>query len=195
MKTKRTILSVACAAGILMLALPVASTAQNGNRGRSPVCCANTGAEPLSPAEAKSLAFMREEEKLARDVYKQMFLKWNIRIFENIARSEQSHFDALGRQLELHGITDPAASTAEGVYTDPGLSALYNQLLAKGSASLKDALEVGLTIEKQDIKDLEAAIPVITNTAVKQVYTNLMAGSLNHLEAFEHALEICVALQ
>ena len=195
MKTKQTILSFACAAGIVMLALPFPSTAQNGNRGRNPACCQNTSAEPLSAAEAKSLAFMREEEKLARDVYRQMYVKWNLRIFDNIARSEQNHFDAIGTQLQLHGIADPAASTAPGVFADATLSALYNQLMAKGLASLQDALEVGLIIEKQDIKDLDAAMPVIANTAVKQVYTNLMAGSLNHLEAFDHALEICIALQ
>ena len=37
------------------------------------------------------LSYMREEEKLARDVYLALYEKWGIRTFLNIAKAEQQH--------------------------------------------------------------------------------------------------------
>jgi hypothetical protein len=51
--------------------------------------------QTISDEEAKSLIHMREEEKLARDVYIAMFNKYGLRIFENISSSEQTHTDAI----------------------------------------------------------------------------------------------------
>jgi hypothetical protein len=187
---------LACAAGALafILTIPAVSSAQNGPRGKNPSCCLlPVVTEPVTANEAKSLTFMREEEKLARDVYRQMFKKWNLRIFENIAKREQNHFEAIGALLARYNVPDPAATTAEGVFANPTLSALYNELMAKGAASLKDALEDGLVIEKQDVADLQAAMPGIVKSDIKQVYANLLSGSLNHQEAFEQAHEVCIA--
>ena len=86
--------------------------------------------------------------------------------------------------LTRYGAVDPAQSSA-GVYTDPALNALYNQLLAKGMQSAQDALEVGILIEKKDIADLESALNSTTKFDIKRVYNNLMNGSYNHLYAFE----------
>jgi len=49
----------------------------------------------ISEAEADGLAFMREEEKLARDVYLTLYDQWGLRSFSNIAASEQTHTDAV----------------------------------------------------------------------------------------------------
>jgi hypothetical protein len=49
----------------------------------------------LSAEEINSLNFMREEEKLARDVYNGLARKWEVNIFTNIATSEQTHMDAV----------------------------------------------------------------------------------------------------
>ena len=46
--------------------------------------------ESISADELKGLLFMREEEKLARDVYTALDAKWNINAFSNIASSEQT---------------------------------------------------------------------------------------------------------
>ena len=43
--------------------------------------------EPLSNDELTSLSFMREEEKLARDVYITLYSKWSVNIFNNISSS------------------------------------------------------------------------------------------------------------
>ena len=44
----------------------------------------------LTESEKNELLFMREEEKLARDVNKYLYSKWNQRTFTNISNSEKS---------------------------------------------------------------------------------------------------------
>jgi hypothetical protein len=139
---------------------------------------------PVTADETMWLQFMREEEKLARDVYKVLFGKWNLVIFQNIAASEDTHFNAIGTLLTRYGVADPAQAAA-GVYSDPALNALYNQLVAKGLQSAQDALEVGTIIEKKDISDLESALKSTAKFDIKRVFNNLMNGSYNHLDAFE----------
>ncbi|WP_456368238.1 DUF2202 domain-containing protein, partial [Thermococcus sp.] len=58
-----------------------------------------------------------------------------------------------------------------------------------GSQSTEDALKVGALIEETDIEDLEKWISETDNEDIKQVYSNLMAGSENHLRAFVSQLE------
>ncbi|HKM07282.1 MAG TPA: DUF2202 domain-containing protein, partial [Sphaerochaeta sp.] len=40
-----------------------------------------------APSQAEGILYMREEEKLARDVYLAMYDAWGIRAFANIARA------------------------------------------------------------------------------------------------------------
>lgn len=142
----------------------------------------------LNDTEINSLIYMREEEKLARDVYLYLYDKWNIPIFRNIAASEQEHTDAVKSLLTQYGVEDPSATTSEGEFTNPELQELYNQLIQQGSVSREDALKVGVIIEEKDISDLEAAIANTTNSDIKTVYGNLLRGSNNHLSAFNAQL-------
>jgi hypothetical protein len=139
----------------------------------------------LTPAEKAGLIQMREEEKLARDVYITMYAKWNTRVFQNISNSEQSHMNALLNLLNFYLVPDPVGSNGVGVFTDPNLQALYNSLIEKGNVSVSEAYKVGIAIEQLDISDLKTQINTI---AVKpnllKVYNNLLLGSYNHLEAF-----------
>ncbi|MCA9242485.1 MAG: DUF2202 domain-containing protein [Phycisphaerales bacterium] len=139
---------------------------------------------PLSPAERQDLLYMREEEKLARDVYLAMLERWEVRIFENISQSEQRHMDALGGLIERYGLTDPVTDITPGVFTNPDLAALYDELVARGSASLAEALQVGAFIEDLDIVDLREAMLRSRHTDITQAYDDLESGSCNHLRAF-----------
>lgn len=141
-----------------------------------------------SADEVKLLQFMREEEKMARDIYQALGEKWELVIFSNITRSEQRHFESVGALLERYGIEDPSKDMGPGQFRNPELTALYGQLMTKGALSAKDALEVGVAVEKADIADLERALPAVTKTDIKRVFSNLLRGSLNHLDAFERAL-------
>ena len=151
---------------------------------------AAAGSSSLSAEEIAGLQFMREEEKLARDVYLTLYQKWGLAIFNNIANSEATHMAAVKTLLDRYGIADPAAGTAVGVFADASLQALYNQLVAQGSQSLAAALKAGGAIEEVDIRDLQVRIAGTTHADVKTVYSNLLNGSYNHLRAFARTLKI-----
>ncbi|NJD31399.1 MAG: DUF2202 domain-containing protein [Gammaproteobacteria bacterium] len=142
----------------------------------------------LSDDEIETLQWMREEEKLARDIYiKMQPLYPDKAIFENIAASEQRHFDALGRKIALYGVNDPALP-AIGAFTNPDLQALYNTLLTRGSQGYLEALEVGVEIEEGDIIDLERALDGTDVKPLVRTYEHLLNGSENHLSSFEKLL-------
>ena len=138
----------------------------------------------LSEGEINSLTYMREEEKLARDVYLYLHDKWGSRIFDNISVSEQTHMDAIKTLLDRYGIDDPAAGNDLGVFDNPELQALYTQLIEGGSGSLIAALKVGVFIEITDISDLTVGIAETERRDIEKVYTNLRKGSQNHWDAF-----------
>ena len=146
--------------------------------------------EDLSTAESDGLVFMREEEKLARDVYIYLFDQWGSKVFDNISNSEQTHTDAILTLLVRYDITDPVGNNAEGVFVDTYLQGLYDTLVAQGSASLIDALIVGAAIEEIDIIDIQTLVNALEgNEDIVLVYENLLKGSRNHLRAFVSNLE------
>lgn len=139
--------------------------------------------------EIADLLWMREEEKLARDVYITLGETWSLPVFSNISQAEQQHMDAVGALLDRYEIQDPVGDNGVGVFTNPELQALYDQLVEQGSQSATDALMVGGAIEELDILDLQKAIANTDNADIQQVYTSLNAGSENHLRAFVGNLE------
>ncbi len=143
----------------------------------------------LTPEETATLLFVREEEKMARDVYLSLYDLWGSQIFQNIALgSEQQHMDSVLLLINNLGLTDPVVSDAVGDFTDPEIDDLYDELVDRGDESLAEALRVGGFIEEFDMLDLQDAIDEAmdgTNQlAVIQTYTNLLCGSRNHLRAF-----------
>ncbi len=132
---------------------------------------------------------MREEEKLARDVYLTLYDVWGLDIFWQIAGSEQTHMDAVGGLIDRYGLDDPADGQGIGMFTDPALQALYDQLVEQGSQSLADGLRVGAAIEEIDILDLDRYLAQTSASDVRRVYENLTRGSSNHLRAFVSTLE------
>jgi hypothetical protein len=146
-------------------------------------------AAKLTAAEIEGLIHMREEEKLARDVYLALYDQWGQSIFQNIAGSEQAHMDSILMLLDQYGLEDPAAGKDPGEFTNPLFQSLYDQLVEQGRLSQADALIVGATIEDLDIVDLVELLDQTDNEYIIQVYSNLLAGSENHLRAFVSNLE------
>ena len=175
---------------ILSMALPSTAWAGGPRGGRggmqgNATACTVFAAETLSQAEVDTLMYMREEEKMARDLY----ISFNelygttVRVFGNISRSEQKHMDAVKGLLDAYGLTDPVVDDAVGKFTNPELLGQYEKLLAKGN-TLKGALEVGILVEEQDLEDLAAAMNETDEPCIDRVYSNLLKGSTNHLAAF-----------
>ena len=148
----------------------------------------------LTADETATLLFVREEEKLARDVYLTLFNKWGTKTFQNIAlNSEQQHLDVMGKLVDTYNLQDPVLDNTIGAFTDPVLLGLYQDLVMRGSTSLNDGLHVGGFIEEFDINDLQEAIDE-ANAGSKPAdiiaaYTNLMCGSRNHLRSFVGQIE------
>lgn len=144
---------------------------------------------PLSDVEGSTLTLMREEEKLARDVYLTLFDAWKHPVFSNISAAEQRHMDNMKRLLDIYGLVDPVVDDTVGVFTNTNLAAMYQELVSKGEVSLEDALYMGALIEELDITDLNRAIAESTHADVTKAYENLMRGSRNHLRAFVRQIE------
>jgi len=131
---------------------------------------------------------MREEEKLAQNVYLYLYDQWKLPIFSNISNSETRHFDAVGYLLKNFEIEDPALSEM-GKFTNHEIAFLYDSLTQKGSESIVEALKVGAFIEEFDIADLRKLLAINNDSIVEGVYQNLLRGSNNHLRAFIGQLE------
>lgn len=170
----------------MVLAITSASTAVaspgNGNGG------GGSSSYSLTELEEHHLLFMREEEKLARDVYDEFFVDYGNLIFDNISDSEQNHMDAIKKLLDKYGLEDPILEP--GLFADPELQHLYDFLMEFATNGTK-ALIVGAMIEETDIVDIQHAIEDTgpEHEDISGTYESLMCGSRNHLRSFIRQLE------
>lgn len=140
--------------------------------------------ESLSVEELNSLAFLREEEKLAMDVYITLYNKWGVKIFDNISKSENSHMSLVLSLLTKYDLPDPVGSNTVGIFKNTNLQALYNQLVLEGNKSPLNAYIVGATIEDLDLFDIKMALLKIDNQDIRYVFDILAKGSRNHMRSF-----------
>ena len=114
------------AALTIAAALPMMS--QNGpgtgpGTGNGPGCasgvCTPASLLPATAEEIKWLTFMREEEKLARDVYRFLNQRWNLPVFDRIATAESQHFATIGILIERYKIADPASRIVAMSFCEP----------------------------------------------------------------------------
>ena len=175
------------------------------------VPAAVAGAPVLDAGEETHLIFMREEEKLARDVYLTLGgLYPTLKVFGRIVDSEQNHTDAMKARLEQYGIADPSTNDAVGVFTgkDYGwyFTEKFGELVTWGRLGSTEALYVGAFIEELDMHDIVQCPEVIVQvdngvgvgecgmayTEEKALLTsdkNLLEGSKNHLRSYVKQIE------
>ena len=128
------------------------------------------GSGQLSQVEIDGLNYMREEEKLARDVYLTLYDVWHLLIFSNISGSESMHMARIKELLDRYNLPDPAAGNSIGEFTNPDLQYLYDDLVAKGQLSKTDALQVGVAVEEVDISDLQRFL-ALTIMVISKMFT------------------------
>jgi len=141
----------------------------------------------LNDTELAILLQMKDEEKLAHDVYTVLYEKWGSQVFSRISIAEDRHMNAVITLLKYYDSADTLVGDP-GVFSNAEIQALYNELIIKGSASVEEAMMTGALIEEMDIKDLTEALGVVTNENIVRVFENLRKGSRNHLRAFYHQL-------
>lgn len=142
-------------------------------------------------AEKEGLLQMREEEKLARDVYDSMYAKWEVNPFGNIRQSERVHMDRMKDLLVQYKIDDPVEKTNDkpGKFVNKEMHKLYQELVKSGTLSLTDGLKAGAKIEELDIADLDKRISETSNPEIISAYKFLRMGSEHHLQAFVRRLK------
>lgn len=149
----------------------------------------------MSDQEKADLLYMREEEKLARDIYNYLDELWGMAIFAKIALSEQHHMDAIKRMIDKHKMTelDPVDIQPEpGLFLNDEIQTFYNTLKVKGTLSQTGALEVGVLVEEINIEKLNDFLDPdrLDNQDIINVYQNILEASNNHLRSFENLLPL-----
>ena len=150
---------------------------------QAPVTTSSASAS-LAPEQAAALAYLREEEKLARDVYLVLAGTSGDRRFTMIGRSEQQHYDMVGELLAAYNVPDPALGRKPGSFTDPALQVAYDDFIRRGAASREAALAVGREIERMDLADLAERRSDLPQADIRAVLDRLATGSERHLAAF-----------
>jgi hypothetical protein len=183
---------------------------------------AGHGSTGLDAAEETHLIFMREEEKLARDVYL-TFAQWYPAqaVFDTIATtSEQTHTDTMRDKLAQYGVVDPNPNTNAlpetlGVFTGESygeyFTEKFSQLTDIGSQSELDALYVGALIEELDMHDIIECPQAIVDMdngigeagcglnytderGLINAYSSLIDGSESHLRAYVGQIEAVIGV-
>ena len=190
--------------------------------GSSATTTTSTSSTTLDFAEETHLVFMREEEKLARDVYLTLAGMYPQQpVFNNIATtSEQTHTDTIRDKLAQFDVTDPNPATNDlpasiGVFTGETYGAYFtqkfNELVARGSQSELEALYVGAFIEELDMYDIVQCPKIIVSMhesieeggcgleytdekALINAYSSLVDGSEMHLRAFVGQIEAVIGV-
>lgn len=143
-------------------------------------------AATLSERDSNGLAFIWEEEKTARDLYTALYEKYSDPIFSDLARSEQSHMDQARAIMDQYGLVAPGnpGKDEQGIFENQTLQKIYDELLARGSASHEDALKAAATFEEISIIDLKKEIYATQAEDAKAMYQGLFAGSQKHLRSY-----------
>ena len=141
----------------------------------------------LTDEEESAILYLREEEKLARDLYTAFYDKWGIRTFSQISGSEQNHMDSMKLLVERYGLEDPVLSEP-GKFSDEKLQQIFDDLLARGLTSRGESLKAAAMVEDMDIMDFRVEQEKTEKPDLLAVYENLERGSRNHLRAFGRQL-------
>jgi len=172
----------------------------------------STADSSLDYNEKMHLMFMREEEKLARDVYQTLGQMYpDSAIFGNIDDSEQQHTTAVKEIIEKYGEEDPNTNDNIGIFTGEDFgwyfTEKFNLLVERASISELEALYVGAFIEELDMMDINQCPQVIVDTDngindvsecarvytdnadIQRLYTSLLDGSDSHLEGYVENIE------
>ena len=168
----------------------------------------------LSPELKDSLSYMGNEERLAYDVYQNLY-KYHltesgteIKQLKNISeKSEIKHIGIVQDIVKKYALTEEdftnvtdglnlRDSTVEampsGQYDVEKIQTLYNVLYAKGIVSTNEALMVGCMVEVTDVEDLDKYIVLAEDsnaTDIVEAFTVLRKGSYNHYWAFDNGLK------
>jgi hypothetical protein len=177
-----------------------------GGCGHSTSSAQATSVAELTDDQKYALAYMWNEEKLAKDIYLALYDTWEgdtLTLYNIATQSETRHIETVEGLVEAYDINitnlddyNDSYSEAElraldaGEYAIAELQELYNTLYAEGNASEQEALQVGCKVEVKDIADLNESI------AIAEGVDDLVgAFELLRLQSYQHYKEISDTLR
>ena len=189
-----------------VVSVDAATTANLSTASNSDIMMSSLPTYSLSAAQKETLAYMWNEEKLAKDIYLALNGIYPSQQLSNIAtKAETQHESSVEALLKKYNLsvrdvlnssgtaTYSAAALATipaGSYTLPELQSLYNALYAEGSISAQKSLEVGCKVEVTDVNDLNKDLVIATGAQdLVIIFENLRAGSYYHYWAFDKGLK------
>ena len=139
----------------------------------------------LTDAEINGIITLREEEKVAYDVYMYLYEKYDNIVFKNIALNEKDHMMKIKELINTYNLNDPVSGTEDqrGVFENKKMKALYDEMIMAGNYGVVDAMRAAARFEETDIQDLLNYIAVTSDPTVLAVYQILESGSEDHLRA------------
>ncbi len=160
----------------------------------------------LKDQQRYTLAYMWNEEKLAKDIYLALNEVYPSQQFYNIAtRSETKHQEMVENLIKRYDINitnlgdfsinyskEELEKLPAGTFSLDIIQSLYNTLYEKGIQSKVDALQVGCMVEVTDVNDLNEDIEIakeVNAIDLVAVFESLRAGSYNHYWVFDKALK------
>ena len=158
----------------------------------------------LTDEQKYALAYMWNEERLAYDIYMNLYKINPLRQLENIAtKSEITHINLVVDLVEAYDINitnlvdytesyskEELEAMPSGVYGIQAIQDLYDTLYEMGVASSQASLEVGCLVEVTDIDDLDRFIDESAgNQALIDTFNILRDGSYKHYWAFDGSLK------
>jgi len=215
MKQKIILSSIIAISFILSACGSSGGGSNRGNiNGGEPIDVYSYAMYDLSQENKDDIAFMGNEERLAYNVYTNLYNYHysngdEIKQLYNIAtKSETTHIATVRDLVNKYSIqpddltildTDPVASSStnqddlpDDKYGIDHIQELYDYLIAKGENSVQDALEVGCMIEVTDINDLNPKIQNAIDSGAKDLedaFSFLRDGSYNHYWGFDTGLK------
>lgn len=154
-------------------------------------CFFTAPAQYLPRVNKATLAVIREQQKLSRDVYCVLHDKWDLRIFDEIAGAEQNHMESVKALLEQYDVADPVdrSGDEQGKFVYKPLQKIYDSLVVAGTASLEGALRAGAFLAEMNIVDLHKAVKATGAEDLKAVYKYMKMGAERHLLTFARQLK------
>ena len=160
----------------------------------------------LTDAQKYTIAFMWNEEKMAKDLYLELNEIYPTQQLENIAIKSETMHQALVEDLvqrydlNITNLVDYKENYSEeelrafapGEFGVQEIQDLYDALYAEGTLSQQAALEVGCKVEVTDVNDLLDEISIaeeVNAQDVIAVWNVLLNGSYNHYWAFDKGLK------
>lgn len=142
-----------------------------------------------SDLEKIGLNYTLQEEKAAYDFYTQMFSKYNLKVFENIMKAENTHQEHVLTVMNKLNIDNEGYSQTTGEFSINEIQDLYDEMLKTGGYSVTDALLASARYEEKDISDLKKFYSEAQNETIRSLYECLENASHNHLRAFVRNLK------